>query len=411
MVRALAAATVLLPFVCAEALAQWPSLDVEVVYRDGHREPVRASPFRGVWELEVDLGYAVKTPIKRADVRFFCFKACPEKLPTTLSDEDIVVWADGTQTAGRVWVSGYMSGDIVLQNGRRTHWKKAGYIQFREPPVRKPAPYDGTAAGTALTAAQEAALKPLDRFKECDVCPEMIAVAAGSFRAGSDPKEVAPSFLSEKRFNVTIGQRFAMGRFAVTFDEWDACVADGGCTHRPSDAGWGRGNRPVITVSADDVESYLEWLSRKTGKTYRLPSLAEREYIARAGTTTPFWWGSTITPKQANYRGDWPYQDGETGENRQHTLPVDSFEPNPWGFYQVHGNVWEWTQDCNDPYSMIKPIADGSADRRGGCDYRALRGGSWNEDPKMLRAAGVTRAAFVAYSTDVGFRVVRVLAP
>ena len=152
---------------------------------------------------------------------------------------------------------------------------------------------------------------------------------------------------------VTFARQFAVGKFAVTFDEWDACVGDGGCNgHRPEDEGWGRGKRPVINVNWDDAKAYVAWLSRKTGKTYRLLSEAEREYVARAGTTTPFWWGSTISTSQANYDGNSTYGSGSKGEYRQKTVPVDSFQPNPWGLYQVHGNVWEWTEDCyKDSYT------------------------------------------------------------
>jgi formylglycine-generating enzyme required for sulfatase activity len=135
----------------------------------------------------------------------------------------------------------------------------------------------------------------------------------------------------------------------LTFDEWDACVADGGCNgYKPVDEGWGQGKHPVINVNWDDVKAYAAWLSRKTGKSYRLLSEAEREYVTRAGSTTPFWWGSSITPKQANYDGTAePYRGGGSkGEYRRRTVPVDSFEPNLWGFYNVHGNVWEWTEDC-----------------------------------------------------------------
>ena len=124
--------------------------------------------------------------------------------------------------------------------------------------------------------------------------------------------------------------------------------------------GWGRGKRPVINVNWDDAKAYVAWLSRKTGKTYRLLSEAEREYVTRAGTTTPFWWGSSISTSQANYDGNYTYGSGSKGEYRQKTMPVDSFQPNPWGLYQVHGNVWEWTEDCwNDSYNGAP--TDGSA--------------------------------------------------
>jgi formylglycine-generating enzyme required for sulfatase activity len=161
---------------------------------------------------------------------------------------------------------------------------------------------------------------------------------------------------------VTLARPFAVGRFAVTFDEWDACAADGGCNgYKPEDKGWGRGRRPVIEVSWDDAKAYVAWLSKTTGKTYRQLSEAEREYVTRAGTTTPFWWGNSISTSQANYDGT-----SVNGEYRQQTLPVGSLQPNPWGLYHVHGNVWEWVEDCNHgSYS--------GAVRRLGLDIRRLQ--------------------------------------
>ncbi len=180
-----------------------------------------------------------------------------------------------------------------------------------------------------------------------------------------------------------------MGRFAVTFAEWDACAADGGCGgYKPRDEGWGRADRPVINVSWDDAKAYAAWLSKKTGKDYRLLSEAEREFVTRAGTTTPFWWGSSITPEQANYAGSAePYKGGgKKGEYRERTLRVKWFKPSPWGLYQVHGNVWEWVEDCRHESYQNVP-SDGSAWTAGECKERVLRGGSWSTIPRALRAA------------------------
>src|SRR5262249_7987984 len=144
--------------------------------------------------------------------------------------------------------------------------------------------------------------------------------------------------------------------------------------------------RPVINVSWDDTQQYVKWLSGKTGKTYRLLTGAEWEYVARAGTTTPFWWGSSISPSQANYAGDYTYAGGPKGEYRGKTVAVDSFAPNPWGLYNVHGNVWEWVQDCwNDSYDGAP--TDGSVWATGDCGRRVVRGGSWYGSPWALRAA------------------------
>src|SRR5262249_23239796 len=152
-------------------------------------------------------------------------------------------------------------------------------------------------------------------FKECDTCPEMIVVPAGSFMMGSPESEEKRSSDEGPQHRVTFSRQFAVGKFAVTFAEWDACVADGGCKgYKPADQGWVRGKRPVINVGWDDVKAYVAWLSRKTGRTYRLLSDAEREYVTRAGTTTPFWWGSTISTSQANYDGTTTYGGGSKGE-------------------------------------------------------------------------------------------------
>ncbi len=170
----------------------------------------------------------------------------------------------------------------------------------------------------------------------------------------------------------------AAGQFSVTVGEYRACVRAGGC--RPpewdepsskyniktgSDDHYKKlgealtGDRyPIVGVSWDDAQAYAKWLSGKTGKSYRLLSEAEREYVTRAGTAAPFWWGSSISTEQANYDGNYTYAGGQKGEYRQRTVPVKSFQPNPWGLYQVHGNVWDWVEDCwndNYPYPVLLP--------------------------------------------------------
>jgi formylglycine-generating enzyme required for sulfatase activity len=206
---------------------------------------------------------------------------------------------------------------------------------------------------------------------------------------------------------VTIGKPFAVGKFAVTFDEWDACVADGGCGgYRPVDQAWGRGRRPVINVSWNDAKAYAAWLSRKTGKDYRLLSEAEREYVTRAGTTTPFWWGSSISTSQANYN---PLGEAE-GVYRRKTEPVDSFEPNPWGLYRVHGNVWEWVEDCYHLRYDRAP-SDGSPWTTLTCSLRVLRGGSWVLDWRLLRAEERFRLPLGDRYSYIGFRLGRTLTP
>jgi formylglycine-generating enzyme required for sulfatase activity len=228
---------------------------------------------------------------------------------------------------------------------------------------------------------------------------------------GSPESELNRGRYEGPQHPVTFARPFAVGRFAVTFAEWDACVADGGCSgYIPKDDGWGRGRRPAINVSWEDANAYAAWLSAKTGKSYRLPSEAEREYATRAGTTTPFWWGAAISPKQANYNGTYIYGEGPVGPYRQRTLPVDSFQPNRWGLYQVHGNVWEWTQDCWHKNYAGAP-SDGSAWESEGCGYRMVRGGSWTNYPGDLRASERGRFVPDFRGNAQGFRLTRALAP
>jgi formylglycine-generating enzyme required for sulfatase activity len=246
-----------------------------------------------------------------------------------------------------------------------------------------------------------------ETFRDCPKCPEMTVVPAGEFMMGS-PKDEPERYDDEgPQHKVTISKPFAVGRHSVTFAEWDACAADGGCGEdEPSDQGWGRGDRPVINVTWQDAQLYVKWLSRKTGKTYRLPSEAEREYFTRAGTSTPFWWGASVTPEQANYDGSVdPYKGGgRKGESRKTTLPVKAFAANPWGLYQVHGNIWEWTEDCYHPDYQGAPT-DGSARTGAACANHTLRGGSRINGPKAVRSA--IRMMWGAKGDFAGFRVVR----
>jgi formylglycine-generating enzyme required for sulfatase activity len=246
-------------------------------------------------------------------------------------------------------------------------------------------------------------------FKDCPTCPEMVAVPKGSFTMGSPPNE-PQRVENEAQVRITIAAPFAVGKYSVTFDEWDTCVANGGCNgYKPDDQGWGRSKHPVINVNWDDAKAYVSWLSRKTGKSYRLLSEAEREYVTRAGTTTPFWWGSSITSKQANRPESFSYKEDSKGYG-QRTLPVDNFEANPWGLYQVHGNVYEWTEDCWNESNAGNP-GDGSARASGDCSVRVIRGGSWSYMPALIRSAARGWRDTGDRIFSVGFRVARTLAP
>ena len=235
-------------------------------------------------------------------------------------------------------------------------------------------------------------------FRDCPDCPEMVVIPAGAFTMGSPASEVGRNYDEGPQHTVML-RSFAMGVTEVTFDEWDACVRAGGCNgYRPDDEGWGRGALPVINVNWEDAQAYVSWLSESTGAAYRLPSESEWEYAARAGTTTPFHTGSTISTDQANY-----------GDGNRGPKFVGTFAPNAFGLYDMHGNVWEWVEDCwHGDYGGAP--SDGTAWTRGGnwC-HRVLRGGSWRSSPQILRSAD--RLSYSARNRIdlAGFRVSRTL--
>jgi formylglycine-generating enzyme required for sulfatase activity len=248
----------------------------------------------------------------------------------------------------------------------------------------------------ARVAGQAQCLKPKDTFKDCPVCPEMVALPGGRFLMGSERTGD-----EQPIHEVRLARPFAVGRFEVTFAEWDACVAEGACTHRPADLGWGRGSQPVIDVSWTDItRSYLPWLSRKTGERYRLLSEAEWEYAARAGSGALYAWGDEIGVGRANCD-----RCGSSWDNRQ-TAPVGSFPPNAFGLHDMHGNVWEWTADCYAP-SYAGASAVGAPRRRTKCESYVVRGGGWSDRPQYLRSS-IRYGDPPAYRGNyVGFRVAR----
>jgi formylglycine-generating enzyme required for sulfatase activity len=228
-------------------------------------------------------------------------------------------------------------------------------------------------------------------FRDCAACPEMILLPAGEFMMGSPESEVGRGRNEGPQHKVAI-QSFAIGKFEVTFAQWDACVAEGGCKHNPSDESWGRGRRPVINVSWHDATEFVGWLARKTGRAYRLPTESEWEYAARGLTSAaephpPFAMGPTINYQQANYDANFVYgEGGKMGIFRQKTVEVGTFRRNAFGLHDMHGNVWEWVEDCyRDSYRGAP--TDGSAVVARDCGLRILRGGSWNYFPQLLRSA------------------------
>jgi formylglycine-generating enzyme required for sulfatase activity len=286
-------------------------------------------------------------------------------------------------------------------------------------------PVAGYAAEPApLAVAQERALKAKETFRECENCPEMVVVPAGSFTMGSPPGEDRNTDEGPQHV-VTISKPFAVGKTHVTVDQFAAFVretkypASTACYKYPPlsrdgtwrDPGFKQdGSHPAVCVSWNDARAYVDWIAKKTGKPYRLLSEAEFEYAARAGTSTPFWWGSSITPAQANYDGTYVYEGGGSkGEYRRGTEPAVSFAANPWGLYNVHGNAWQWTEDCwHENYGGAPP--DGSAWTTACSDSRHIvRGGAWNYLPRNLRAAA--RLGITLPHSYIGFRLARTLVP
>ena len=262
-----------------------------------------------------------------------------------------------------------------------------------------------------------------DTLRDGGQGPEMVVLPTGRFRMG----DLSGKGEEDERpvRTVTISRPIAMGKYPVTFEEYDRFV-NGRINekrqdflarlkaffqepvYKPRDCGWGRGTRPVIDVSQEDAKAYAVWLSEQTGKRYRLPSEAEWEYAARAGTTTRYSWGDNISCSQARYGRR---LDGECSDSYDGTVAVGSFAANPFGLYDMHGNVSEWVEDCwHDNYEGAP--SDGSAWTTGGDESLAvLRGGSWRDAPQWVRSAFRGRLTPSGLYNDDGFRLVQDINP
>jgi formylglycine-generating enzyme required for sulfatase activity len=301
--------------------------------------------------------------------------------------------------------------DLKLSPGRhKVRVEKEGYDVF-ETEVDLAAGAEETIRATLMRAGP----KPGETFRDCDDCPEMVVIPAGSFRMGSPEGERGRASDEGPVHTVTFDRPFAIAKHEVTFDEWDACVRDGGCKHEPGDAGWGRGDRPVINVGWDDAREYLDWLSGKTGGRYRLPSEAEWEYAARAGTMTARFWGDDpdAACRYANvYDETGKREHGFSGTHHAcddgyaKTAPVGAFAANGFGLNDMLGNVWEWTEDCwNDGYEGAP--SDGTARTEGDCGRRVVRGGAWDFAPDFVRSANRSRSSTENRDNGLGFRPAR----
>ena len=253
---------------------------------------------------------------------------------------------------------------------------------------------------SALTASVERALKPRQTFKECANCPMMVVLPPGEFMMGASPQDRDATEDEGPQRGVRIARPFAVSVFEITFSEWDACVAHGGCKSRPGDGGWGRGTRPVINVGWNEIQEYVTWLSLQTRNPYRLLSEAEWEYAARGGSDTIYSWGNEIRKSSANCSGC-----GSLWDNKQ-TAPVGSFSANQFGLFDMHGNVSEWVQDCYQANYKGAPT-DGSARTGRDCVRRVVRGGSWGNLPSSLRSSSRFGANASFQFEGYGFRVAR----
>ena len=251
-----------------------------------------------------------------------------------------------------------------------------------------------------LSAAQERALAAGATFRECSACPEMIVVPAGSFLMGSPATERGRVPHEGPQHRVALASPFAVARFALTAQEWQACVLQRGCRD-DADDGWGD-RHPVTGPSWNDAQSYVTWLGKLTGKSYRLLSEAEYEYAARAGMQTAYPWGDEVGSRNAVC-----FACGSEWDNKG-PAPVGSFRPNGFGLYDMVGNVQSFVEDCwHDSYEGAP--TDGAAWTSGDCFSRVVRGGSWANDAAEMRSASRAINGTIDRYPNLGFRVARTL--
>lgn len=283
--------------------------------------------------------------------------------------------------------------------------KAAPQKQTRQLPTKKATPKKGAPTVKAASRNNKSAVV------KNSIGMEFVYVPAGSFMMGSTAREIDIELIDEDegpQHRVTIREGFYMGQYEVSIAEWSAVMGDIPEGMKDLDGKFKESKRqPVVSVSWNDAQDFIKKLNaRGDGYTYRLPTEAEWEYACRAGTTTPFAFGSSLSSDQANFDGDYPDGGASKGVYRQKTTPVGSFPPNAWGLYDMHGNVWEWCEDVwHDSYNGA-PI-DGSAWLRGGMqEGRVMRGGSWDDFSSGVRSARRGSVASDQRDNLIGFRVV-----
>ncbi len=260
-----------------------------------------------------------------------------------------------------------------------------------------------TSAGASAKPVVNSNYRVGQTVSDCDRCPQIVVIPAGEFMMGAAPGEARRSQREMPQHKVVIPRSLGVSKFEITFEEWDACVADGGCNHRSGDEGWGRERRPVINVSWHDAQEYVNWLSKRSGQVYRLLSEAEWEYATRAGTQTPYHSGNEMASNQARFKS----VSGASGQEK--SVTVGRYPPNLFGLHDLHGNVREWTEDCRHENFRNAPSDGGSWVNGGNCDYRVIRGGSWGDRKSFLRSAYRSWTKPNSRSYAVGLRVAREL--
>ena len=235
-------------------------------------------------------------------------------------------------------------------------------------------------------------------FRDCERCPEMAVIPAGDLLMGSPASEAGRHVGEGPQKQVRLAKPFAVGRFEVSFEEWEACLLDGGCDRWPNDKGWGRGRRPVVDISWEDAQRYVAWLSKRAGRNYRLLSEVEWEYAARAGSTSARPWGDPIGKDQAHCR------DCAAGASSKGTQEVGTLPANAWKLHDMLGNVWEWANDCQN-HDLSTTPENGAANTQGDCSRRAIRGGSWETASKGVRSAARAFYPVSRREDNIGFRV------
>ena len=250
--------------------------------------------------------------------------------------------------------------------------------------------------GFESTAKGQGAPGNFAEIVDCDRCPVMVMLPAGDFSMGDLANDGRKTELPAR--SVSIEKPFYIGKFEITFDQWDACFEAGDCEHKPSDGNWGRGDRPVGNVNWFDARAYVAWLSKITGETYRLPSEAEWEYAARAGTTTRYPWGNEFKESMAVCL--------TCGTGHGASFEIGRMPPNNFGLFAMVGLQREWVEDCWLS-SLEGAPTDGTPVTGEDCSMRVIRGGSWYDSERYLRSAFRIGVTAVERTELHGFRVVR----